>query len=62
MLDKAIKSGKEHRQEYRKPKSIDPSCRNHGDCERCQGNRHYQINREKERMEDAYLEYEEERR
>ena len=29
-LDKAIKSGKEHRKPYRRAKAIDPSCRNHG--------------------------------
>lgn len=36
------KSGdKEWREEYRKSKSIDYSCRNHGSCPWCQGNRHY---------------------
>lgn len=38
-LDKAIKSGKEYRKPYRKAKSIDSSCRNHGICPHCQGNR-----------------------
>ncbi len=38
-LDKAIKSGKEHRKPYYKSKSIDTSCRNHGDCAYCKQNR-----------------------
>ena len=38
-LDKAIKSGKEHRKEYTKVKAIDKTCRNHGSCPWCNGNR-----------------------
>ena len=38
-LDKAIQYGKEHRKPYRKTKAIDCSCRNHGSCEVCKGNR-----------------------
>lgn len=38
-LDKAIASGKEHRKPYRKAKRIDKSCRNHGSCPYCAGNR-----------------------
>lgn len=43
-LHKAIASGKEHRVEYGTKgqpycKAIDPSCRNHGNCSWCQGNR-----------------------
>jgi hypothetical protein len=38
-LDKAIKSGKEHRKEYRKPKSIDATCRNHGTSPYCRSGR-----------------------
>lgn len=43
-LEKAIKSGKEHRVEYgtkNQPycKSVDPTCRNHGSCTWCRGNR-----------------------
>lgn len=43
-LDKAIKSGKEHRKEFGKykknyAKSVDYSCRNHGDCIWCKENR-----------------------
>lgn len=45
-LDKAIKYGKEHRKPYGKgygnyAKSVDRSCRNHGGCSWCEGNRTY---------------------
>lgn len=43
-MHKAIKSGKEHRVEYGTKgqpycKAVDPSCRNHGSCPWCLGNR-----------------------
>ena len=38
-LDKAIKSGKERRKPYRKSKVFDKTCRNHGGCPYCEGNR-----------------------
>lgn len=38
-LDKAIEHGKEHREPYRKSKTIDRTCRNHGSCEWCKENR-----------------------
>ena len=38
-LEKAIKSGKEHRKNYRGAKAIDKSCRNHGSCFHCKNNR-----------------------
>lgn len=38
-LDKAISHGKEHRKQYYGSKAIDPSCRNHGTCDVCKGNR-----------------------
>jgi len=45
-MHKAIKSGKEHRVEYGTKgqpycKAIDSSCRNHGNCPWCEGNRTY---------------------
>jgi len=40
-FDKAIKSGKEHRKPYTKAKAVDKTCRNHGSCEYCSGNRLY---------------------
>ena len=44
-LDKAIKHGKEKRQPYRKAKAVDKSCRNHGACDWCRGNRTYKNNK-----------------
>ena len=38
-LEKAIKSGKEHRKNYRGAKAVDKSCRNHGTCPYCRNNR-----------------------
>ncbi len=49
-LDKSIKSGKDKRKPYRKAKSIDSSCRNHGGCPWCEGNRKYQ---EKKQQQSA---------
>ena len=40
-LDKAIESGKELRKKYRGSKRIDKTCRNHGGCDYCKGNRLY---------------------
>ena len=42
-LDKAIKSGKEHRKPYRGSKSIDATCRNHGGCPWCEENRKHKF-------------------
>ena len=38
-LDKSIQSGKSHRKPYRGAKAIDATCRNHGSCKWCEGNR-----------------------
>ena len=38
-MEKAIASGKEHRTPYQGGKSIDKTCRNHGGCPWCYGNR-----------------------
>lgn len=40
-LDKSIEHKKEQRQPYRKSKAFDSSCRNHGSCPWCEGNRKY---------------------
>ena len=50
-LEKAIKHGKEHRKPFGKDygnfsKSIDMSCRNHGGCSWCEGNRTYRYRRD----------------
>jgi hypothetical protein len=37
--DKAIRSGKERRKPYWGSKACDPTCRNHGGCPWCEGNR-----------------------
>ena len=38
-LDKAIESGKERRQPYRKSRAFDATCRNHGSCSWCREGR-----------------------
>jgi hypothetical protein len=38
-MDKAIESGKEHRKPYHGAKAVDKTCRNHGGCPYCEGNR-----------------------
>ncbi len=40
-LDKAIANGKEKRKPFRKSKSFDSSCRNHGSCEYCENKRRF---------------------
>lgn len=42
-LDKAIKSGKEHRKPYTGSKVIDYTCRNHGGCPWCEENRKHKF-------------------
>lgn len=55
-LDKAIKSGKEHRKEYRGSKAFDHTCRNHGSCGWCMENRTYKNRKRLEIMVDKLLE------
>lgn len=62
-LDKAIASGKEHRKPYGKgygnyPKSVDATCRNHGGCPHCEGNRTYKNRKKLISMMDAIREEE----
>lgn len=40
-LEKAINYGKEKRKPYIRAKAIDHTCRNHGSCQWCKGNRTY---------------------
>ena len=47
-LDKAIEHGKEHRRPYTGGKAIDKSCRNHGSCDWCKGNRMYKYEKRSE--------------
>ena len=52
-LDKAIKHGKEKRKPYRKSKSFDPSCRNHGGCPWCESSRTRKSKVQKEEKEEG---------
>ncbi len=52
-LDKAIKSGKEHRKPFRKSKLFDRSCRNHGSCSYCSDNR--QINKKRGNIKEKHI-------
>ena len=40
-LEKSITHGKDHRKPFRGAKAIDRTCRNHGSCGWCRGNRMY---------------------
>jgi hypothetical protein len=57
-LDKAIEHGKEKRKPYIGAKARDCTCRNHGSCEWCRGNRlHQQIRADevsRQELEDYY--------
>lgn len=55
-LDKAIKSGKEHRKEYTGPQAIDKQCRCGGTCEWCRSNRLYKDRKKIEKMLDELKE------
>lgn len=48
-LSKAIEHNKEFRKEYRGAKAIDCSCRNHGGCPWCLGNRTFRTKKLKEK-------------
>lgn len=56
-LDKAITHGKEHRKSYRGAKAIDHTCRNHGSCGWCRGNRTYKNDKRKLRQMQEIQEY-----
>lgn len=53
--DKAVESGKLKREPYRRSKRFDKSCRNHGSCGYCQGNRQHS-NELRERIAQEKLE------
>ena len=55
-MRKAIKSGKEHRKEYRGAKSVDYSCRNHGGCDWCKGNRQHKFKKSEEKAKSKLKE------
>lgn len=56
-LDKAIQSGKEHRKKYYGAKAIDTTCRNHGSCEWCRGNRTHKNDKRELAAEQELREY-----
>lgn len=56
-LDKSIMHGKEHRKPYRGAKSIDRTCRNHGGCPWCQGNRMHKNDKRMLALKQKYLDY-----
>jgi len=56
-LDKAIKSGKEKRNPFRRSKAFDKTCRCHGGCPWCVSDKLYQHNKELERTKDEIKNY-----
>lgn len=57
-LDKAIKYGKEKRKPYRRSKAFDQSCRNHGSCPWCEGNRTYNDRKRRNAADDRLRKWE----
>lgn len=57
-FDKAILHGKEHRKPYRGTKAIDRTCRNHGSCDWCKGNRTHKNDKRELRIEQRFEEWE----
>ena len=49
------------RKAYTKSKRFDKTCRNHGACSYCRDTRLYQFNKEKQRVDSAFNNYEKER-
>ena len=49
--------GKERRKPYRGGKAIDPSCRNHGGCPWCEGNRLYSDKKHRNIADEKIKEY-----
>ena len=57
-LNQSITHGKEHRKPYRGAKGIDRTCRNHGGCEWCKGNRTHKNDKSELRQVQELEEYE----
>lgn len=57
MLDKSIANGREHRKSYYGSKAIDCTCRNHGGCPYCEGNRLYNRKKLEKKFEKDLTEY-----
>lgn len=58
-LDKAIEHGKEKRKPYYGSQAIDASCRCHGGCGWCEGNRLYRTRRLEQMVRDKYKDFNE---
>ena len=56
-LDKSIQSGKSHRKPYHGAKAIDATCRNHGSCGWCRGNRTHKNDKRELAAEQELNEY-----
>ena len=56
-LDKAIENGREHRKIYYGSKAFDPSCRNHGGCNWCLGNRQHKYLKKEQKYDDELKNY-----
>lgn len=58
-LEKSIKAGKEHRDNYKYnfAKRVSLKCRNHGGCSWCEGNRKYQDKKSKEKCKNELTEW-----
>ena len=42
-MEQRIRKKEEHRKPYRGAKAVDKTCRNHGSCPWCKGNRLYNV-------------------
>lgn len=51
-LDKSIEHRKEKRKPYRGSKRFDRTCRNHGGCDWCKGNRLYSAKKRRDAMDE----------
>lgn len=56
-LDKSVQHGKEKRKPYRGSEAVDRTCRCHGGCPWCLGNRLYRALREQARIDEELKEF-----
>lgn len=56
-LDKAIAHGKERRRGFRGSASFDVTCRNHGSCGRCRGNRLFSLLKVRAAAKDEFKDW-----
>lgn len=59
-FDKNYPNRKDHRKQYYDSRAFDCTCRNHGACPVCLGNRTYSIVKRKQAIEDKLKEWENE--